>query len=297
MKKIILSLLLVLLLTGCKSNDVDNSDNEYISTIEILTEENEVLQQSISDISEQSELLRNQMILLEEKNLSLIEKNESLTHTVSASTITEDTLFNMISNTRYNLTSEDIREIIDILPIGWYVSHKNSLELAITKGDLNKDDIDDLVFVIEGGDQNKRHLMILFGEGNDTYTYGMRALSAVMGQYSGGGFGDPLADLYLKDGKFVLAFYGGGGDKFFMDYEYLYDVDGFKLVRVLTGWHITLNGERAVIEDDYNLVTGEYTSKYVEDGKIVSTSGVNEIKELIKLEDFEIESSDNPYFQ
>lgn len=190
-------------------------------------------------------------------------------------------------------TKDDIQDITSFIPNGWNISEKCDGELAIVEGDLNKDGIIDKAFVIEEDIQleidPQRNLIIAFGNEDSTYTLSIRAERAIMLRYEGGGFGDPFDDIIIDRGSLLLKFFGGSSERWYMNYRFRYQNDGWYLIGATEGSFVEIDNAMDNIEEDYNLITGDYIIRKIEDGEIITIKGNRDKKELLNLIDFDVD--------
>ncbi|MTI49946.1 MAG: hypothetical protein FH761_19110 [Firmicutes bacterium] len=192
-----------------------------------------------------------------------------------------------------NKNDNDIQSISSFIPTGWHVLQKSDGKLAMAEGDLNKDDITDKVFVIEKSDQleyeHPRNLLIAFGNKDNTYTLSIKVEKAILLRNEGGAFGDPFQDMIIDRGSILLKFYGGSSSKWFMDYRFRYQDEGWFLIGATLGGSFTgIDGNVYVDEEDYNLLTGDYIiRKYDENGKLTISKGNRGKRQLLNLRNFD----------
>ncbi|MCH9739219.1 MAG: hypothetical protein K0U38_00035 [Epsilonproteobacteria bacterium] len=102
-------------------------------------------------------------------------------------------------------------DVKQIIPKGYTV-------LNFTKGNLNRDKIDDAILILKREDENpenyseaspKRPLYILVGKGDNRYTLVAENNNSVLGIFDGGVFGDPFEGVTIKNGYFSVEHYGG----------------------------------------------------------------------------------------
>ncbi len=88
--------------------------------------------------------------------------------------------------------------------------------LKFQKGDLNKDNIGDIVVVLEnkkGDDMSARPLLLLTQDAKGTYTLAARNDKVVACKGCGGMMGDPLAGIAIKNGFFTIEEAGGSRER------------------------------------------------------------------------------------
>lgn len=88
--------------------------------------------------------------------------------------------------------------------------------LKFQKGDLNKDNIEDIVVVLEnkrGDDMAARPLLLLIQDAKGVYTLAARNDKVVACKGCGGVMGDPLAGITIKNGFFTIEEEGGSRER------------------------------------------------------------------------------------
>ncbi len=179
------------------------------------------------------------------------------------------------------------------IPKGWQILQKYNGEPAITEGDLNKDGIIDKAFVIEESTNSvisPRNLLIAFGNKDNTYTLSIKAENAVLLEAEGGGFGDPFDDIQVDKGSVLLKFFGGGEERFYSYYRFRYQDNGWYLIGATEGSLVFVPNDNSMdsVEEDYNLITGDYVFKKLVDGGIKTTKGNRRKRPLVNLKDFNV---------
>ncbi|CAH2212073.1 hypothetical protein [Tepidibacter aestuarii] len=186
--------------------------------------------------------------------------------------------------TSYTTKRNDGSEISDLIPKGWHILEK-------VKGDLNEDNIDDIAVIIEGiseieDEAPNRELLIAFGNKDGTYTLSIKAKSAILRADEGGVWGDPFEGISVDKGYILISFYGGSNWRWYGNYRFRYQDNDWYLIGATIGSFHTSTNEYTQ-EIDYNLLTGEFIEKKVdENGVMKTTKGSRGKKELLKLEDF-----------
>lgn len=180
--------------------------------------------------------------------------------------------------------NNNVSEVSDLVPKGWNIVEK-------VEGDLNKDNIDDIAVVIEGTSEvedeaSNRELLIVFGNKDGTYTLSTKAEKTILKADEGGVWGDPFEGISIDNGSLLISFYGGSNWRWYGNYRFRYQDNDWYLIGATIGSFHTSTNEYTQ-EMDYNLLTGEYIEKKVdESGVMKTTKGNRGKKELLKLEDF-----------
>ncbi|MFZ5986881.1 MAG: hypothetical protein ACOYWZ_07140 [Bacillota bacterium] len=186
-----------------------------------------------------------------------------------------------------NKTNHDLQGLSAFIPKGWHILQKSDDELAIAEGDLNKDEITDVALVIEDDkDVDARSLLIAFGNPDKTFSLSIMADNAIMRTWEGGGFGDPFQEIKVDRGSILLKFFGGSSERWHQYYRFRYQNNGWYLIGYTEGSYVSIGDTMEVVEEDYNLLTGDYIIEKVEDGKIKTIKGNRGKKQLMSLQDF-----------
>ncbi|NQX61448.1 hypothetical protein [Paenibacillus qinlingensis] len=183
-----------------------------------------------------------------------------------------------------------------LMPEGWHQLIRQSGPVRV-EGDLNKDGIQDVAMVVEklkiGGDQApERALLIAFGHKDGTYTRSIMADKAILKADEGGVWGDPLADIFIDRGSLVVSFYGGSNDRWYGNYRFRFQNEDWYLIGATVGsFYSGTMTETTGDEEDYNLLTGDYVKRIVDDPKAEKPTshtikGNMGKKKLLKLQDF-----------
>lgn len=188
----------------------------------------------------------------------------------------------------------DNKDINSLIPLGWAILMKD--EPVVVQGDLNKDGIKDVATVIEElefdtEDAPLRALLIAFGTANDSYTLSIIADKVILPSDSGGVWGDPFDSLQIERGTIVVSDYGGSNWRWYNKYRFRFQDNDWYLIGATMGEYYTgTQTPDTGNEEDYNLLTGDYKIRKVdENGKVTTQKGNRGRKELIKLKDFNLE--------
>jgi hypothetical protein len=193
-------------------------------------------------------------------------------------------------------TIPEDKDISSFIPSGWHILEKYDGMLAKAEGDLNKDGVMDIAFVIEEDSQPEqsetemvlsppRSLLIAFGNKDSTYSLSIKADNAIMLRDQGGVYGDPFE---VDKGSILLKFYGGSNWRWYYNYRFRYQNEGWYLIGATYGSYFTgTTTMENADEEDYNLLTGDYIIKKAdENGKMVTSKGNRGKRELLNLKDF-----------
>jgi hypothetical protein len=121
-------------------------------------------------------------------------------------------------NANLNPNSDDIKNLppslAQFIPVNY-----NALDT--TSGDLNLDQYSDMIMVLRKNGEDttsdvvehpeKRPLLILLGQADNTYKLAARSDNAVYCVDCGGMMGDPFMEVVIKKGYFSIEHYGGSG--------------------------------------------------------------------------------------
>ena len=173
------------------------------------------------------------------------------------------------------------KNLDSFVPMGWKL-------LQSASGDLNKDNIDDMVAIIENENDsepeyNDRILFVVFKTGTG-YALSVQSDTAVMLAGDGGAFGDPLSGLEVKRGSFLISFYGGAGSRWGISARFRYQDNGWYLIGY-TEYSYEMNGHEESF--DYNLLTGlKVVTISEENGKVKEEKINRGKKKLLSLLDY-----------
>lgn len=190
-------------------------------------------------------------------------------------------------------TNESLIEIgkdfSELIPNGWILSRKSNGEIHVAEGDLNNDGINDKAAIIEkettGDGCPSRALILAFGNKDNKYTLSTISEKALL-KADESIEGDPLEGITINRGSILLNYYGEINSLWYQYYRFHFQDEDWYLIGATFGAEC-YTGE--VEESDYNLLTGDYIEKKVdEEGNMVTTEGNRGKKELLKLNDFEI---------
>ncbi|QEK11610.1 hypothetical protein FQB35_04110 [Crassaminicella thermophila] len=218
---------------------------------------------------------------------SVLTTDKDLTKEKQETDLSNDISIEPESGTK-NKMDNDLQDISSFIPKGWEVLKKYD-ELAIAEGDLNKDGIMDKAFVIEQNNQSEyaspRNLLIVFGNKDNTYTLSIRAEKAILLANEGGSFGDPFEDIAIDRGSVLIKFMGGSS-RWHRYFRFRYQDNGWYLIGFTEGSYESIGDSMDCLEDDYNLITGDYIGEKLEDGKIKTIKKNIGKKQLLNLKDF-----------
>jgi hypothetical protein len=203
-------------------------------------------------------------------------------------------LKDFVANEYYDLDREKQKtdlsnDISSFIPEGWEILKKYD-ELAIAEGDLNKDGITDKAFIIEKSNESDinspRNLVIAFGNKDNTYNLSIKAEKAILVESEGGTFGDPYKDIVIDRGSLLLKFFGGSS-RWHRYFRFRYQNNGWYLIGFTEGSYEEIDGDMYCLQDDYNLITGDYIGEKLEDGEVKTIKENIGMTQLLNLKDFD----------
>lgn len=237
-------------------------------------------------------------------NSNDVRKTEMKTSETVSTAIKEGSQTNEASKeTEKNKTvSGEKKDISLFIPDGWHILERTKGDLEKVEGDLNKDGINDVAFVIEGISKSKdeappRALLIAFGTKDPTYNLSIKSENAILRADEGGVWGDPFEGISIDRGSLVINFYGGSNFRWYGKYRFRYQDNDWYLIGATIGDYYTgtMTLENAN-EDDYNLLTGDFISRKTDEKEPTNThttKGNRGKKELLKLKDFIADEKNN----
>jgi hypothetical protein len=232
---------------------------------------------------------------------------DELTTAVSSAATEEPTASIRVKKEEVAPKESEAKNPAVLMPEGWQQLVRQSGPVRV-EGDLNKDGIQDVAMVIEklesGEDQApERALLIAFGNKDGTYTRSIMADKAILKIDEGGVWGDPLADIYIDRGSLVVSFYGGSNDRWYGNYRFRFqDQDWYLIGATVGSFYSGTMTETTGDEEDYNLLTGDYVKRIVDDPKAEKPTshtikGNMGKKKLLKLKDFVATGSTDQYLK
>ena len=171
---------------------------------------------------------------------------------------------------------------------GWqsFVPHGQKVD-TVTRGDLNKDGIDDIVFVSQTAEDPEhnstdRTLKILFGQADGSYKLAATSRGAVAGKNEYGYVF--FSGVIIRKGVLTVEHeYLRGG----CTHIYRYQNGGFYLIGASTNTGDPVQNSSI----EYNMSTGNYVSEYInyDDEKLSRTvKGTLKLAKLPRIDDYEL---------
>ena len=199
---------------------------------------------------------------------------------------------NMEAKSEYkNETNNEIVYIDSFIPNDWEIL-KQGDELAIAEGDINNDGIIDKAFVVTEKEKNnssdytaQRNLIIVFGNTDGSYDLSITAKNAILLANEGGTFGDPFYGITIDSGSVILKFMGGSV-RWGRCFRFRYQDNGWYLIGFTESSYESVGDSMELLQDDYNLITGDFIGDELENGKIKTIEKNIGKKQLLNLNDF-----------
>ena len=193
-------------------------------------------------------------------------KNPETISSDSLSTKTHQTIDAPKENNTSAIKREAYNEDIKNLPPNLSVFvPEGYTALDTTSGDLNLDQYSDMVLVLKKNEESttsdvsehpeKRPLLILIGQADNTYKLAAKSSTAVYCIDCGGMMGDPFMNVVIKKGYFSIEHYGGSAWRWTRTITFKYSsVDNY--------WYLHKDGHESFNVDDPDKVeTKIYTTK------------------------------------
>lgn len=188
------------------------------------------------------------------------------------------------------------KSVSDFIPKGY-----DTLQVAV--GDLNKDGKQDLALALfnvslEGSNEPEvlRWIVIAFKEANG-YRMVFKGTNLLLCKTCGGIFGDPFAELLIKNGTIRISHYGGSSWRWSRDQVFRFQNNDFYLIGNTkhSFWSVkqceALGDEFAGTKfEDINLVTGDRVRKEISEDceLIIDKKDKIKVKSLVKMADTKI---------
>ncbi len=132
--------------------------------------------------------------------------------------------------------------------------------LLETKGDLNRDGIEELVYILDTGKElsdeglgSAREIQI-FKQNNDAWQLWHRSEGAVLSSAHGGMMGDPLDGVSIVNNTLVIEHFGGSRDKWHYTHKYRFQNEDWYLIGATIAHFAPCDFNDSY---DYNLSTGK----------------------------------------
>lgn len=191
--------------------------------------------------------------------------NTVITTEVASTPMTKESINDRQKNK--TISSEEGKDISSFVPDGWHILERVKGKPEKIEGDLNKDGINDIAFVIEGISKTKeeappRVLLIAFGTKDHTYILSVKAEHAILRSDEGGVWPDPFTKISIDRGSIIIDFYGGSNYRWYGKYRFRYQDNDWYLIGATIGSYFTgTTTQENADEDDYNLLTGDIITR------------------------------------
>jgi hypothetical protein len=180
--------------------------------------------------------------------------------------------------------------------------------LAIARGDLNNDKLEDLALVLKSVKEDDKNadpnveppgrLLVILFKGAEGYKTAAISDSAILCFSCGGIFGDPFADISINRNVIVINHYGGSAWRWELTHRFRYQQNDFYLIGQTdhSYWNVKmcdkLKDFAGTHLKDVNYLTGQFEEKEItEECKLkVNKKGKRKVEPLRKLRDFSIEN-------
>jgi hypothetical protein len=179
--------------------------------------------------------------------------------------------------------------------------------LAMARGDLNNDKLEDLALVLKSvkeddkdadpnGEPPGRLLVILF-KSPEGFKMAAKSDSVILCAGCGGIFGDPFAEIVIRKGVIIIDHYGGSSWRWSYTHRYRYQQNDFYLIgeksrEIRSVMYCDKLKDFVGSLEDINYLTGQFEEKEItEECKLkVNKKGKRKVESLKKLSDFNIEN-------
>ncbi|HKY63994.1 MAG TPA: hypothetical protein VJR29_11285 [bacterium] len=176
----------------------------------------------------------------------------------------------------------------DFVPKGWAV-------LMQAEGDLNRDGKPDAALILKNPAEDSMQeewprplVLLLQNPEGGGYRLSAASEQAVLCRTCGGIFGDPLAELQIKNGVVIIDHYGGSRFRWGYTHRWRRQDGDWILIGETKISHDTAGPEAK--EDDFNWLTGDRIVKVTDaDGKVKTTKRREAKKPPAKLSTFKFE--------
>ena len=177
----------------------------------------------------------------------------------------------------------------DFVPVGLEI-------LMEAAGDLNQDGKPDAALVLRNPAENTipvteewpRLLVLLLQKPEGGYRLAAKSRQAILCRTCGGVFGDPLAEIQIKNGVLVIDHYGGSRDRWGYTHRWRHQDGDWVLIGETKSSSDTFGPEAKT--DDVNLLTGDRIVSVTDSkGKVQTTKSKLPKQSLKKLSAFQFQ--------
>jgi hypothetical protein len=178
--------------------------------------------------------------------------------------------------------------------------------LAIARGDLNNDKLEDLALVLkskkeDGNAEDKfdppQRLLVVILKSNVGYKTAVKSDSAILCLGCGGIFGDPFAAIEIRKGVLIIHHFGGSNWRWGYTHRYRYQQNDFYLIgetsrAIHSAMYCDKLKDHVGTLEDVNYLTGQFEEKEITETCKLKTDkkGKRKVEPLKKLSDFSIEN-------
>jgi hypothetical protein len=177
------------------------------------------------------------------------------------------------------------QNIAAFVPAGWKLVKQ-------TSGDINRDGLIDIAGVLELNKSYNprvelappRILFIALKKPNGLYHLLVQSNKAILKADEGGIWGDPFDSIAVKNGTFIIYFYGGSNHRWSLIYTFKFQKNSMYLVEAEKVNYFNVTGEGTKI--NYYLLTGIMLKSTIKHETVLKTEKINRGIKTIKLENF-----------
>lgn len=129
-------------------------------------------------------------------------------------------------------------------------------------------------------------MIIVFGNSDGSYDLSITAKNAILLANEGGPFGDPFDGIAIDRGSVLLKFMGGSSARWSRCFRFRYQDSSWYLIGFTENAYESVGDSMVVLQDDYNLITGDYIGDELNNGKIITVEKNIGKKQILNLNDF-----------
>jgi hypothetical protein len=179
--------------------------------------------------------------------------------------------------------------------------------LAIARGDLNNDKLEDLALVLKSVKEDDKdadpnveppgRLLVILFKDSQGYITAAKSDSVILCFGCGGIFGDPFAAIEIRKAVIIVDHYGGSSWRWSYTHRFRYQQNDFYLIGETSRAFSSVRYCDKLKDfvgslEDVNYLTGQFEEKEItEECKLkVNKKGKRKVEPLRKLSDFNIEN-------